>query len=99
MADIGVSFVDVPELTRPIERNHCARRERLPLNRYPEWMPIELDLGDPASLALLCRIDLAGPQVPSEQRAHWLHCLRATLPIRGVSTGDIALLPGGILIA
>jgi hypothetical protein len=99
MADIGVSFVDVPELSRPIERNHRARRERLPLNKYPEWMPIELDLGDPASLALLRRIDLAWPQVPSEQRARWLECLRVTLPIRPVSTGDIALLPGGIVIA
>ena len=66
MADIGVSFVDVPDLTRPIERSNRARRERLPLNNYPEWMPIELDLGDPASLALLRRIDLAWPQVPSE---------------------------------
>ncbi len=99
MADIGVSFVDVPELTRPVERSHGAKRERLPLDKYPEWMPIELDLGDPASLALLRRIDLAWPQMPPEQRAHWLQCLRVTLPIRPVPTGDIALLPGGILTA
>ena len=99
MADIGVSFVDVSDLTRPLERSDRARRARLPLNNYPEWMPIELDLGDPASLALLRRIDLAWPQLPSEQRTHWLQCLRVTLPIRQVSTGDIALLPGGIVVA
>jgi hypothetical protein len=99
MADIGVSFVDVPELRRPIECNHFARCERQPLNTHPEWMPIELDLGDPTSLALLQGIDLAWPQVASEQRARWLECLRVTLPIRPVSTGDIALLPGGILVA
>jgi hypothetical protein len=69
MAEIGVSFVDVPELTRPIDRSNRASRERLPLDNYPEWMPIELDLGDPASLALLRRIDLAWSQVPSKQRA------------------------------
>ena len=99
MADIGVSFVDVPELTRPIERNHRVRCERLPLNGHPEWMPIELDLGDPASLALLRRIDLAWPRLPSEQQAHWLQCLRVTLPIRPVSTAGFALLPGGIVVA
>jgi hypothetical protein len=99
MAEIGVSFVDVPELTRPIDRSNRASRERLPLDNYPEWMPIELDLGDPASLALLRRIDLAWSQVPSKQRAQWLQCLRVILPIRPVSTGDIALLPGGILVA
>ena len=84
---------------RPIECNHFARCERQPLNTHPERMPIELDLGDPTSLALLQRIDLAWPQVASEQRARWLECLRVTLPIRPVSTGNIALLPGGILVA
>ena len=99
MADIAVSFADVPAAQRPSEIGLYAERSRRLRDDRPGSLPFELDLADPASHATLRAIDISWPRIPAEQKSHWLQNLRVTLPVRQIATGDIALLPGGIIAA
>jgi hypothetical protein len=97
MADIGMSLADVPALARPSEARSRAKRETPLRSDLQCSMPIELNLGDPVSIASLREINIGWPRLSFDRRSHWLQNLRVALPIRPVPVGDIALLPGGIV--
>jgi hypothetical protein len=87
----------VPALARPSEARSRAKRETPLRSDLQCSMPIELNLGDPVSIASLREINIGWPRLSFDRRSHWLQNLRVALPIRPVPVGDIALLPGGIV--
>lgn len=99
MADIAVSFAEVLPAQHPAVFGLPIEHVTALLGKPQNSMPVDLDLADPATHAALCSIDLDWPQIAAEQREEWLQNVRVSLPIRQIATGDIALLPGGIITA
>ena len=99
MADIAVSFAEVLPAQHPAVFGLPIEHVTALLGKPQNSMPVDLDLADPATHAALCSIDLDWPQIAAEQREEWLQNVRVSLPIRQIATGDIALLPGGIISA
>lgn len=64
----------------------------------PRWPgPQEIDLGSPASFALLTQLDALWPKLPASTRATYLSDARFTVSVPPPDMSDILLLPGGVV--